>query len=230
MDALATEIARAQPDVVVLSSEDFEYLHVKPAALRELARTARDVGYDVEFIAYLRPQGEYAQSLYLTLLLFGLDLEFSEFLDVVLERGAFTFAVRWIFRFDYVELLDTLAGVAGLGGVTARRYREDAGADRLLAEFVSIVQGPRGVAFDRFALPGRMNRRVSQHAARELLAQNRAASADRERPEAASRPLWNAGDAARILARFGAHNDGLAAKYGVELPVLGSAFREERDP
>ncbi len=232
LNALVSEIARVASHVVVLSSEDFEYLHAKPAALHELARALCDIGYEIEFIAYLRPQGEYAQSLYLTLLHFGLSLCFSDFLDIILQRGAFTFADRWIFQFDYKKLLDALADVAGPRGMSVRRYRQNAEASLLLAEFASIVQTPSAnPAFDQFILPGRMNRRISLETACEFLIDNQAPSHHREIREAASRGLLlKAEDGARLLARFSADNDDLAKKYGIHLPVLGSAFSNERAP
>jgi hypothetical protein len=231
LNELLSEIARAASHVVVLSSEDFEYLHAKPTALRELARALRDIGYEIEFITYLRPQGEYAQSLYLSLLLFGLDLSFSDFLDIILERGAFTFSDRWIFQFDYTKLLDALADAAGPGGMSVRRYRQTAAASRLLAEFASIVQAPSGkAAFDQFDLPRRMNRRMSLETASELLLDNQDPSHHREREAAPPGSFWKAEDGARLLARFSADNDDLANKYGLRLPVLGSAFSAESDP
>ncbi len=232
LNELVSEIARVASHTVVLSSEDFEYLHAKPAALHELARALCDIGYGIEFIAYLRPQGEYAQSLYLTLLLFGLNLSFSDFLDIVLQRGAFTFSERWIFQFDYTKLLDALADVAGPSGMSVRRYRQDAEASLLLAEFASIVQTPSGkAAFDQFNLPDRMNRRISLETACELLVDNQDPSHHREIREAASPgSFWKAEDGARLLARFSAENDDLAKKYALHLPVLGSAFSNERAP
>jgi len=223
LNALASEIARAASPVVVLTSEDFEYLHVRPAALHELARAMREIGYRVEFIAFLRPQAEYAESLYLTLLPFGMDLRFPEFLEIILRDGAVTFADRWVFRFDYTKLLEALAEVAGPHGISVRRYHQDGESRRLLAEFASIVVAQSGEpTFDRLNLPGRMSPRTSLEAACEFTTHSPALHRFM-RDAAAAGSLWNDEYRDLILERFGADNEALARVYGLHLPELGSA-------
>jgi hypothetical protein len=215
---LISEVEQSGAQTVVLSSEDFEYLHADPSRLSPLVNAMAELGYSAEIIIYLRPQSEYAQSLYRELLKHGLELRFSDFLDVILARGAFVFQDRWIFRFEYSLLLAAFAGLAGNGGVRVRRYDQNAGSHRLLAEFASIVQPPdANASFDRFRLPGRLNPRVSRERALELYTMNRSPSNSGDALDAPSFDDWSAEDGARVRARFGADNHELAERYHVHL-------------
>ncbi len=199
LSGLIDEIERTAPDVAVISSEDFEYLHARPAALHEMAGALLAVGYPIEFIVYLRPQGEYARSLYATLRIFGLDVPFAEFLGAVLEHGSFTFAERWVFQFQYTKLLDVLS-LAGQGRLHARRLRRSAPLAALLQDFTSIVQrSPEAAPFECFELPGRLNEMPARDDETVAL---------------------GADDEGRLLARFAAENEDLAARYGMQLPVF----------
>src|SRR5579872_2086723 len=68
---LLREIRSHDPPSFCLSSEDFEYLHRKPDALCRIRRDLNSIGYRVAIVVYLRPQADYAESLYAELVKHG---------------------------------------------------------------------------------------------------------------------------------------------------------------
>jgi hypothetical protein len=215
---LASEISEVDPDRVVLSSEDFEYLHAKPAALDRLSNAIGELGYALEIVAYVRPQHEYVETLYLELIKHGLGLHFSEFLDAILEQGAFSFREGWVFEFDYVKLLDAFVSVAGDAHVSVRRYRQEGPSTQILSEFASIIRNAGGeIAFEGLTLPKRINQRMSLEDAYNLLTGDAAGGMP------VPIELWKDGDTGRLIERFGPVNETLDKRYGLYVPVCASA-------
>ena len=192
------EIAAARAPVACLSSEDFEYLHDEPPRLRSLSDALGSIGYDAKAIVYVRPQADYAESLYPTLVQHGLAVGFPEFLGTVLRDGVFRMW-RWIFRFEYSVLLDVLAGAFGPDNVIVRSYRSGRGSDALLRDFLTIVsEGTRGLRFEALAPVQRLNARADD---------------GRRGPVALVESL-------RIIGRFWRDNRRVRARYGVRLPCV----------
>src|SRR5258708_10030578 len=65
-----------------VSSEDFEYLYRNPSALWTLRSRLNESGYAVKVLFYLRPQAEYAESVYAEAVRHGFSLDFLEFLEL----------------------------------------------------------------------------------------------------------------------------------------------------
>jgi hypothetical protein len=115
-----------------VSSEDFEYLYGNPSALRTLRSRLNENGYAVKVLFYLRPQAEYAESVYTEAVRHGFSLDFLEFLDF------FTAG-----RYDqnpisnYSVLLDPFADVFGADNLILRRFRNSSEPNQILIDFLS---------------------------------------------------------------------------------------------
>jgi hypothetical protein len=226
---LLDEIAAVGAPVVCVSSEDFEYLHDKRRPLDRLATGLRSIGYDVKVVVYLRAQADYAESLYTTLLLFGLTASFGEFLAAILSHGAFVFR-GWTFRFDYGVLLDAFADVFGRPAIVARSYGSRRPVDALPRDFLGVMSAAsRGVRFEEIVKVGRLNPAPTLAEATQRLASNIAVTgaAWSPAPFAAGHRIKRLGggrfrpiglrDSLRIVRRFWRDNRRLAVRYGVRV-------------
>lgn len=224
---LIDEIASRGAPVACVSSEAFEYLHDEPAKLRRLARALRSIGYEARVLIYLRPQAEYAESLYAELVKHGLATSFPQFLQAVLRDGAFAFRGNWLFRFEYGILLDALAKAFGREAVVARAYRGDRGVDFLLGDFLSIVS--RGsLPADEVRPVERLNASMTFLEVVRTLAGNVGASriasetfTEREIGDLDARfdPI-HLRESMRIIHRFGRDNRRVRGRYGVSVPCV----------
>ncbi|MEY2333318.1 hypothetical protein [Acidithiobacillus ferrianus] len=113
LDDLCAEINGSDCHTVVVSSEDFEYLHSRPAALITLKQRLNDVGCQVEVILFFRQWGEYIISLYAELLKHGLDISFRTFKKQILDTGIFVMRGNWKFCFHYERLVRDFANIFG---------------------------------------------------------------------------------------------------------------------
>jgi hypothetical protein len=77
---LLAELSSVGPLRACVSSEDLEYLYLNPSALRTLRSRLNESGYAVKVLFYLRPQAEYAESVYAETVRHGFSLDFWEFL------------------------------------------------------------------------------------------------------------------------------------------------------
>jgi hypothetical protein len=144
--------------IAVLSSEDFEYLHAKPAALERLRESLRKIGYTAKVITYLRPQEEYAVSLYSELLKHGLERSLDDFLETIITDGEFTHRDTWIYQFRYSRLLDPFASICGAENVIARRFLRNRASNALLEDFVGVIHCEGApIPFKALVLPDHMN-------------------------------------------------------------------------
>jgi hypothetical protein len=136
---LISEIDAVRSPKVCISSEDFEYLHQKPEAMRLLREGLNRLGYTAKIIVYLRPQADYAESLYSELCKHGISLSFGEFLVEILERKAVRYRTSWVFAFDYVPLLDSFSAVFGRENLIVSSYPDRAQRRGLINDFLSVI-------------------------------------------------------------------------------------------
>ncbi len=121
---------------VILSSEDFEISAHRAEMFDGFVRRLRGCGLDVVLVVYFRNQIDYAKSLYLALLGWGLDRPFSDFIDEIVETGQLRWR-NWVYPFDYDAFARRLQGIEGVE-VLARSY--DTLADgATVADFLSII-------------------------------------------------------------------------------------------
>jgi hypothetical protein len=129
---LLAELCSVRPLRACVSSEDFEYLYRNPGALRTLRLRLNEIDYVVKLLFYLRPQADYAESLYAELVRHGFSLDFPEFLDLFaageFKQGPIS---------DYSVLLNPFADVFGTDNLIVRRFRNSGGPDQILIDFLS---------------------------------------------------------------------------------------------
>jgi hypothetical protein len=135
IDDLLTELADLPYDVI-LSSEDFECSAHHSEQFSLFVERLKRCRFDVKFIVYFRNQIEYAESLYLTMLLFELNTPYRKYIDEILESGKFCWR-SWIFPFDYDEFLTRLRSIDGVELVVRSYDALEKGA--LVSNFLSIL-------------------------------------------------------------------------------------------
>ena len=129
---LLAELSSVRALRACVSSEDFEYLYRNPGALRTLRSRLNEIGYAVKVLFYLRPQADYAESLYAEFVRHGFSLDFPEFLELFaageLKQGPIS---------DYSALLDPFADVFARDNLIVRRFRNSGRPDQILIDFLS---------------------------------------------------------------------------------------------
>jgi len=218
------EIARERAPRVCLTSEDFEYLHARPAALWALADGLHAVGYRPVVVVYLRPQAGYAESLYAELVKHGLAETFDVFLTTIVATGEFKFSEGWCFTFDYERLLADFAAVFGAAQIIARPYQS--GADDVVEDFLRTIGGPK--LPQRIARTPRLNAGLPCTEVLRLLERNtRSRGAPGSFPVGSRMGTFSGrfdpvhiGEVRRIVARFNAGNKRVQEKYGALVPCV----------
>jgi hypothetical protein len=120
-DDLLNELRQAKPRAVLISSEDFEYLHLRPESLRNFRRRLSRLGYKTHVIVVLRQPPDYLESLYFELQKYGLEEEFDGFRGRALAEGGIAFR-GWDFRLNYNQLVPRFAAVFGRRAMSVLRY------------------------------------------------------------------------------------------------------------
>ena len=147
---VVAELAAAGAPRACLSSENFEWLHVRPGALRALRDALAALGYRPVVVLALREQADYAESLYAELTKHGSALAFDDFVAAIVQDGVVRFneGGRWVFRFEYAPLVDAFAAVFGRENVVVRPYTAQRGAAAAVRELVELIDPePRPAAF-----------------------------------------------------------------------------------
>jgi hypothetical protein len=129
---LLAELSSVSASRACLSSEDFEYLYGNPRALKTFRSQLNEIGYKVKVLFYLRPQGEYAESLYAEFVRHGFTLDFPEFLELFAASK-----LKKCPTSDYSVLLDPFADVFGVDNLIVRRFWNARGPERILIDFLS---------------------------------------------------------------------------------------------
>ncbi|MEI8148785.1 MAG: hypothetical protein WCG62_06870 [Actinomycetes bacterium] len=118
---LATELAATTLSSVILSSEDFEFWHLRPDLLAQIKHVAEGAGFSVEVLLVLRPVTEYVESLYKELLKHGLSVSRRTFVETIATTGAYPFRER-TYRFDYAEMVQGFQAAFGAEHVYVLEY------------------------------------------------------------------------------------------------------------
>jgi len=141
-DELGTELEAQRPNHVIVSSEDFEYLHRRRDTLDALRHAVRALGFEPCVVVVLRDAVSYAESLYWELAHHGLTDDFEEFARRALADGGVVFKSHWDFRLDYEALVGRFIAVFGQARVVVLPYdpRDMVG---MFARRVSTMLGVR---------------------------------------------------------------------------------------
>jgi hypothetical protein len=216
-DVLA-EIAGQPLRRTCLSSEDFEYLHTRPDALRRLAEGFTGIGFVPQVILYLRPQAGYAESLYAELVRHGLAISFPAFLDAIIATGEYRFNASWRFAFDYDRLVNAFADAFGTGNVTVRRY--DARGGDVVCDFLPLIDAVGSRWERRMSGSRRLNAGLRHADVVRVLEQNTATPLPVGRGRAGRFDPVHLPEVRRIVERFNAGNQRVYASYGALVPCV----------
>ena len=104
LEELCTEIKQSKCRTIILSSEDFEFLHLSMDKLYLVKQKFNELGYRIKAILCFREPVSYADSLYCELLKHGLNVSFNDFIDEIMENGRFNFTKKQIYSFKYYEI------------------------------------------------------------------------------------------------------------------------------
>ncbi|HTU83824.1 MAG TPA: hypothetical protein VMF61_17000 [Candidatus Acidoferrales bacterium] len=226
------EIAAAKARVAILSSEDFEWLHAKPAVLQRLASDFASIGYRVAVVLYLRRQPEYVQAIYVEGSKSGFLMNYNSVFREVVATGTFVPDPRVVNRFEYGPLAGAYAGAFGAENLIVRAYEGNRPQQALLREFVDLASNG-AVQFEALAIPGALN--ASPDFVAVLSGMYRAVAARQPAapsPQALIARRYPQGDPAflqkfdvmlepetrTLLERFAAGNRRIASEYGAHVP------------
>ena len=234
-DALAGEIQEAGFPTVVISSEDLSWLCDKPQTIAMVAAILRDAGYATTAIVYVRSQPAYIQAMYTENAKAGFLVNYRAVLDNILRDGAWTIEhPRVVCSVAYTRLADAFAGVLGAERTILRAYPPGRDPTALLREFLATI-GAGGLRFESMLRPASLNQSPSLRAVLDgLYSTARTRVAGAPDPATLVATVLPAEDGAlldekfdamtqtelqRVVERFAADNEDLAARYGAGPPA-----------
>jgi hypothetical protein len=246
-ERLLDEISASRAPVVVLTSEEFEYLHAKPDVLRAVADGFHGIGYATKVIVYLRAQAAYMQSTYVegakAGYVYGMD--YARLMREIYDTGAYVPDPNIVIRFEYGPLLDAFAAVFGEENLIVKAYHAGLPPDALLREFLGLI-GQRGLPAGNYTVPAPQN--VSPSAIEVLAAMHRAIVRERDpgapdlqqlvreffpgqdtRVFARKFDVMPREEVGYYLARFAPDNLRIAERFGARVPFTTQADLPERD-
>lgn len=158
---LADEITKAQASSIVISSEDFEFLHTKPDLLARLSQTFSELGYTTNVIIYLRPQPDYLQAIYSEHSKAGHLIKPESYLDGTLRNGNYVpvgavDVYTGINQFEYGPLVGAFAAAFGSDRIIVRPYLSGRNPNALLDEFLGLI-GAGALPHSALVRPGPLN-------------------------------------------------------------------------
>ena len=246
---MADEIARINAPSVLISSEDFEFLHTKPAQIAKMAEMFKELGRDVRVILYVRAQHDYAHAIYNEHSKAGHGINPATYFEEIRTTGAYAprGAVDYytgVNRFAYLPLIRAFADAFGDDAMIVRAYRSGGHPNDILKEFLALV-GAERLPFASLMKPGELNvspsfaavlngiyggvkSRDAQAPTIEQLVNERGASADV--------PIFNRrfdiiteAELQMLLERFGPENLEIERLYGAQIPFRSAADLRSRD-
>jgi hypothetical protein len=244
LDAVVAEIVHVNAPTVVLTSEDFEFLHTKPEMLAKLADALKALGYDVRVILYLRAQNDYSLAIYNEHSKAGHGINPKAYFDGIARTGVYepkgaVDVYTGVNRFAYLPLIEAFAATFGDENLIVRAYRSGRPPNEILKEFLALIGGDT-LPFSSLAKPGELNvspsfievlngiyngvkNRGGEAPPVEQLLTERGASADIAIYNGKFDVLTKA-ELQMLLQRFGPENIEIERRYGAQIP-----FRSERD-
>lgn len=217
-DVLSAELTQVACDAYCVSSEDFETLLMRPAAMARIAELADRIEAQPIFVIYLRSQTSYFESLYLQLLRAGLSANVQQVLDDVLSDGAYAYR-KWIFHFDYRRVVEALE--QSNTRFILRNYH-DLKSEHITADFLTAIGQEdvmRHLSEQPASNPTRLTRNLERFARNQPGQTNIAQVEELDQLLNNRRPRLSPQIARRLRDQFAEGNAWLVRKYGCELPA-----------
>jgi hypothetical protein len=221
---------KERSDDVILSSEDFECSLYNMSGFSEFISVLQSCGFVVTLILYVRNQVDYLPRIYLTLLHFGLNLNFDCILASTLDKGEFRWR-QWIFNFDYCDLLRRVDENANVD-VIVRSY--DQSRTSICGDFLSILNltlqdlHVDDEVFENVSLPVRDHLRMFlQNRMDRRLLENEEKALYSLVPPGADKIELSAGVKMDLFRRFSNTNQRLFIHYGIPEPKMEKTYNAQ---
>jgi hypothetical protein len=140
IDELIAEVASSGCEKVLLSCEEFSRLFDKPARLHQLKSSFEDAGFTPRIGLVFRDMAECADTLFVTLLVHGLELSHAEFSRRAAEEGTVTIKGN-SYCFDRGQITRAFADAFGQSAVTCIEYDRKDAIGRFLDAFDWFFEG-----------------------------------------------------------------------------------------
>lgn len=146
-DDLKKELQDVRTHDVVLSSEDFEHIYYQDSKKKFLFDFFTSLGFDIQIVVFLRNQVDYANSLFSTLLLFGLNSSFEQYLAEIISKNCYYetnyktqdgSTCKWRFCFDYHKFLTSWSEQFG-DNIICRSFDAERGLGRIEDRFLACL-------------------------------------------------------------------------------------------
>ncbi|MHB1664828.1 MAG: hypothetical protein ACYCT7_06150 [bacterium] len=122
LENLCHEIKKSSHRIIILSSENFEYLYERSDKLQFFKDALERCGCRIEVIIFFRDHLSYAELLYRELLKDGLDIDFRDFTQELVKKGRFIFDDSRRFCFMYEKIVKGFARIFGNTNVHCETY------------------------------------------------------------------------------------------------------------
>jgi hypothetical protein len=140
LDELIAEVDSSGCEKVLLSSEEFARLFDKPARLLRLKASFENAGFAPRIGLVFRDMAECADTLFVTLLAYGLEFSHEEFTRRAAEEGKVTIKNN-SYCFDRGVITRSFVDVFGESAVTCIDYDYDDAVGRFLDAFDWFFEG-----------------------------------------------------------------------------------------
>ncbi len=144
VDAMFEEIRNERAPSVLVSSEEFHPMIDRRKELATLRERFTDNGYETTAIVYLRPQPDYAQSVYAEIAKTANSWNFANYVETIVRDGALNADSGWPTVFEYSHIVLGLADIFGAKNVVVRPYDAAKEPQALIADFMRVVTAIRG--------------------------------------------------------------------------------------
>ncbi|TRL36879.1 hypothetical protein [Rhizobium straminoryzae] len=135
---LVAELRDVLHPVVVVSSEDLEFVATRPDQLREFCNRVRALGYRIEIILYLRERTSYIQAIYREQTRQGARYPLDWYTQQAEETNVIRMSEIKCFDLDYPRLIRNLSRAAKCR-VRVMHYEAEANGMGLLPSFLTIL-------------------------------------------------------------------------------------------
>jgi hypothetical protein len=232
LDALRKELHASKQPVALLSSEELSSLALHPECLTRLREALPD-DYAVKVLAYVRPQGAWAESLYGERVRQATPAPFfSDYVAAIIANGGYSDDdVHLRLPLDYTKLLEPFARVFGPESIAVRPYPSGGDHSELYRDFLSaLAELHPPIASSRVRLIAR--RSANESLALFQLLETALPGADAASLAKSAFPslpgdrflerfrLISREETLALLARFAPSNRALEAAYGIRVPFI----------
>jgi len=137
---LTDELRKNTIEGALITSEDFDRLHVRPETIERLAEAIRSAGYVPKVVVYFRPQAGYAESIYVEMIKHGHVHPLANFLEPSISNGMYRQGDSpVVMDFLYTRILEPWVRVFGKEHVIVRAYDPARASEHIFQDFFNVL-------------------------------------------------------------------------------------------